>query len=95
MARVVKRGGRVVVLEITTPSRPPLSWFFDVWFDRVVPGLGESWAIVTPTAISPTRSSASPAPDELAALMSRCGLERVGWLLTAGGIIALHHGVAT
>ena len=28
MARVTKPGGRVVVLEITTPQRPPLSWFF-------------------------------------------------------------------
>ena len=27
MARVVRPGGRVVVLEITNPQRPPLSWF--------------------------------------------------------------------
>ena len=33
-------GGRVVILEITTPQRPPLSWFFRLWFDRVVPLLG-------------------------------------------------------
>ena len=38
MARVVRPGGRVVVLEITTPQRPPLSWFFRLWFDRIVPG---------------------------------------------------------
>src|SRR5437016_3807536 len=41
MVRVVRRGGRVVVLEITTPTRPPLSYFFELWFDRVVPGLGK------------------------------------------------------
>ena len=40
MARVVRPGGRVVVLEITTPTRPPLSLFYAVWFDRVVPVLG-------------------------------------------------------
>src|SRR2546423_4978699 len=40
MARVVRPGGRVVVLEITTPQRPPLSWFFGMWFDRVVPVMG-------------------------------------------------------
>src|SRR6185437_832963 len=28
MARVVRPGGRVVVLEITTPTRPPLSHFY-------------------------------------------------------------------
>ena len=41
MARVVRPGGRVVVLEITTPQRPPLSTFFSLWFDRVVPLLGK------------------------------------------------------
>lgn len=40
MTRVVRPGGRVVVLEITTPTRPPLSLFYRVWFDRVVPALG-------------------------------------------------------
>jgi len=40
MARVVRPGGRVVVLEITTPTRPPLSLFYRVWFDRLVPLLG-------------------------------------------------------
>src|SRR3954466_10702399 len=40
MARVVRPGGRVVVLEITTPTKPPLSTFFRVWFDRVVPLIG-------------------------------------------------------
>src|SRR3954465_13313837 len=40
MARVVRPGGRVVVLEITTPRRPPLSTFYSVWFDRIVPLIG-------------------------------------------------------
>jgi demethylmenaquinone methyltransferase/2-methoxy-6-polyprenyl-1,4-benzoquinol methylase len=40
MTRVVRPGGRVVVLEITTPVRPPLSTFYALWFDRIVPLLG-------------------------------------------------------
>src|ERR1019366_697711 len=40
MARVVRPGGRVVVLEITNPTRPPLSLFYGLWFDRFVPVLG-------------------------------------------------------
>jgi demethylmenaquinone methyltransferase/2-methoxy-6-polyprenyl-1,4-benzoquinol methylase len=40
MARVVRPGGRVVVLEFTTPTRPPMSIFYRLWFDRVVPLLG-------------------------------------------------------
>src|SRR5919204_5138968 len=44
MARVTAAGGRVVVLEITSPQRPPLSWFFRLWFDRVVRTLGRPCA---------------------------------------------------
>lgn len=40
MARVVRPGGKVMVLEFTTPRRPPLSLFYRLWFDRVVPLLG-------------------------------------------------------
>lgn len=95
MARVVKPGGRVVVLEITTPSRPPLSYFFRVWFDRVVPALGRM--VGDPDAYSylPRSVRRFPGPDELAALMWGCGLRPVRYLLTAGGIIALHVGVVS
>jgi demethylmenaquinone methyltransferase / 2-methoxy-6-polyprenyl-1,4-benzoquinol methylase len=47
MARVVRPGGRVVVLEITTPAKAPLSWFYGLWFDRLVPVLGRVVASLT------------------------------------------------
>jgi demethylmenaquinone methyltransferase/2-methoxy-6-polyprenyl-1,4-benzoquinol methylase len=40
MVRVVVPGGRVVVLELTTPTRAPLSVFYRLWFDRLVPAIG-------------------------------------------------------
>src|SRR5581483_10823466 len=40
LVRVLRPGGRLVILEITQPTRPPLSWFFSLWFDRLVPLLG-------------------------------------------------------
>jgi demethylmenaquinone methyltransferase/2-methoxy-6-polyprenyl-1,4-benzoquinol methylase len=92
MARVVRPRGRVVVLEITTPQRPPLSTFFELWFDHAIPALGR---IVDSQAYSYLPSSVRrfPGPEELAAVMSRCGLEQIRYVLTAGGIIALHVGV--
>jgi len=42
LARVVRGGGRVVVLEITTPLAPPLSSFYRLWFDGLVPALGRA-----------------------------------------------------
>src|SRR5215213_8425913 len=92
MARVVRPGGRVVVLEITTPQRPPLSTFFSIWFDRVVPALGKLAGNPDAYAYLPSSVKRFPAPDALAARMVAAGLADVRWILTAGGIIALHSG---
>src|ERR1700749_4799725 len=40
MARGLQPGGGVLILEIPQPTRPPLSTFYSLWFDRVVPLLG-------------------------------------------------------
>jgi demethylmenaquinone methyltransferase / 2-methoxy-6-polyprenyl-1,4-benzoquinol methylase len=92
MARVVKPGGRVVVLEITTPRRPPLSTFYSVWFDRVVPLIGRLTGEEEAYTYLPSSVRRFPAPDELAGAMKRAGLGEIRWILTAGGIIALHVG---
>jgi demethylmenaquinone methyltransferase/2-methoxy-6-polyprenyl-1,4-benzoquinol methylase len=92
MARVVRPGGRVVVLEITTPQRPPLSTFFSIWFDRVVPALGRLAGNPDAYAYLPSSVKRFPAPDALAARMVAAGLADVRWILTAGGIIAVHSG---
>ncbi len=46
MTRVVRPGGRVVVLEITTPVKPPLSTFYQLWFDRLVPFIGRATQVI-------------------------------------------------
>ena len=92
MARVVRPAGRVVVLEITTPRRPPLSTFFELWFDRAVPALGRLAGDAQAYSYLPSSVRRFPGPEELAALMWRCGLVEVRCVLTAGGIIALHAG---
>jgi demethylmenaquinone methyltransferase/2-methoxy-6-polyprenyl-1,4-benzoquinol methylase len=92
MARVVRPGGRVVVLEITVPRRPPLSTFFSIWFDRVVPALGRLAGDPDAYAYLPSSVKRFPGPEALAARMHAAGLDDVRWILTAGGIIALHVG---
>jgi demethylmenaquinone methyltransferase / 2-methoxy-6-polyprenyl-1,4-benzoquinol methylase len=92
MARVTRPGGRVVVLEITTPTKPPLSWFFRAWFDRVVPLLGRLAGDSDAYAYLPSSVRRFPAPEELGGKMASAGLVEVGWILTAGGIIAIHSG---
>jgi demethylmenaquinone methyltransferase / 2-methoxy-6-polyprenyl-1,4-benzoquinol methylase len=92
MARVVRPGGRVVVLEITTPQRPPLSTFFRVWFDRIVPLIGRLTGETLAYSYLPSSVRRFPAPEGLAAAMARAGLRDIRWILTAGGIIAIHVG---
>ena len=92
MARVVRPGGRVVVLEITTPRRPPLSSFYSVWFDRIVPLIGRLTGEDEAYTYLPSSVKRFPGPEGLAASMARAGLGEIRWILTAGGIIALHVG---
>jgi demethylmenaquinone methyltransferase/2-methoxy-6-polyprenyl-1,4-benzoquinol methylase len=92
MTRVVRPGGRVVVLEITTPHKPPLSTFYSVWFDRVVPLIGRLTGEDEAYTYLPSSVKRFPGPEGLAAAMERAGLRQIRWILTAGGIIALHVG---
>jgi demethylmenaquinone methyltransferase/2-methoxy-6-polyprenyl-1,4-benzoquinol methylase len=92
MSRVVRPGGRVVILEITTPERPPLSWFFRLWFDRIVPLMGRLAGDSEAYTYLPSSVRRFPNARGLGAAMTAVGLVDVRWLLTAGGIIAIHSG---
>jgi demethylmenaquinone methyltransferase / 2-methoxy-6-polyprenyl-1,4-benzoquinol methylase len=94
MARVVRPGGRVVVLEITTPRR--LKALHGLWFDRLVPRIG---GLVGGDKAAygylPASAKRFPSPPELAEKMTRAGLTEVTWRGFMGGIVALHHGRVT
>jgi demethylmenaquinone methyltransferase / 2-methoxy-6-polyprenyl-1,4-benzoquinol methylase len=112
MVRVVRPGGRIVVLEMTTPTRPPLSVFYRVWFDRVVPLIG---ALASLAARQSSRSASSASettiaqaytylpnsvkrfhsPEALAAELQLAGCGDIGYVLMAGGIIAVHGATVT
>jgi demethylmenaquinone methyltransferase/2-methoxy-6-polyprenyl-1,4-benzoquinol methylase len=92
MARVLKPGGRAVILEITQPQRRPLSTFYSVWFDRLVPLLGTLAGDRSAYTYLPESVKRFPAPEGLAAMMAAHGLEGIRYLKLAGGIIAIHSG---
>ncbi|MEX0993102.1 MAG: bifunctional demethylmenaquinone methyltransferase/2-methoxy-6-polyprenyl-1,4-benzoquinol methylase UbiE [Solirubrobacterales bacterium] len=93
MARVVRPGGRVAVLEITSPKRPPLSWFYSLWFEQVVPLLGTAAGDHDAYSYLPESVRRFPEAQELAARMDAVGLDAIRYLLLAGGIVAIHSGV--
>jgi len=84
----------VVVLEITTPTRAPLSHFYALWFDRVVPALGKVLPGGSAYTYLPASVKRFPSAEELADLMRSLGFGEVAFRLFGGSIVALHTGVA-
>jgi demethylmenaquinone methyltransferase/2-methoxy-6-polyprenyl-1,4-benzoquinol methylase len=91
LARILRPGGKLAVLEITRP-RGLLKPFFRLWFDVLVPLAGR----VLPGGKAYTYLPASvrrfPGPDDLSALLERAGFEDVRYRLLGGGSVALHVG---
>ena len=92
LARVLRPGGKLAVLEITRP-RGILKPFFRLWFDVFVPLIGK----VLPGGKAYTYLPASvrrfPGPEDLTGLFERTGFADVRYRLLGGGIVALHVGV--
>jgi demethylmenaquinone methyltransferase / 2-methoxy-6-polyprenyl-1,4-benzoquinol methylase len=91
LRRVLKPGGRLGILEITTPTGF-VAPFYRLWFDRIVPGMGKLLKGGSAYTYLPASVRRFPGPDELAGLMRQAGLDQVEYRTFAGGIVALHTG---
>ncbi len=91
LRRTLRPGGRLGILEITTPTGP-LAPFYRLWFDRIVPWLGKLLKGGSAYTYLPASVRRFPGPEELAALMRDAGFGDVAYKTFAGGIVALHTG---
>jgi demethylmenaquinone methyltransferase/2-methoxy-6-polyprenyl-1,4-benzoquinol methylase len=94
MTRVLRPGGRVLVLEFSKPVLPLLAPAYDTYSFRVLPALGR---LVAGDAASYRYLAESirmhPDQEALAALMAEAGLEDTHYFNLSGGIVALHVGL--
>jgi len=93
LRRVLRPGGRLGILETTTP-RGPRRIFYRLWFDRIVPLLGKLLRGGSAYTYLPASVRRFPGPEDLAALLRDAGFGDVSFRLLAGGIVALHRGTA-
>ncbi len=92
--RVLRPGGRLTILEFSTPVFPGLKAFYDWYSLRVLPRIG-AWISGDGSAYTYLPESIRTFPDQrsLAAELEAAGFREVHWTNLTGGIVALHVGV--
>lgn len=94
MRRVLRPGGRIVVLEFSTPPSRSLWRLYNWYFYNVLPRVGglltgkeRAYRYLTDTV---TEFPGAPA---FAAALEECGFATVSWRALTGGIVCIHTGV--
>jgi demethylmenaquinone methyltransferase/2-methoxy-6-polyprenyl-1,4-benzoquinol methylase len=91
--RILKPGGKLYIMEFSLPDNPVLRFFYKLYFDHVLPPLG-NWLSRTNYAYSYLMESvyAFPGPEEFSEEIRRAGFAQVGQTPLTGGIARIHQG---
>ncbi|MFO7279391.1 MAG: ubiquinone/menaquinone biosynthesis methyltransferase [Thermoanaerobacterales bacterium] len=89
LARVLRPGGRIALLEVATPPNRLLRWGHGVYFGKVVPVIGGLISDAAAYRYLPRSVAYLPPPDELRAMVAAAGFTNVDRRLLSGGIAQL------
>ena len=91
MRRVLRPGGRLVVLEFSRPEGPVLSRLYRLYLRGLLPRVGDAASGASgPYHYLARTIAAWPDAPTLAGRLREAGFDAVGWALLTGGIVAVH-----
>ncbi len=91
VARAVRPGGRIALLEVAEPTCRVLRWGHRLYFGRVVRSSAGSCRTGRPTATLPDSLRLLPAPDQLADQLETASFDDVDHHVFSGGIAPTPH----
>lgn len=89
LARVLRPGGRISLLEVATPPNPIMRWGHAVYFGKVVPLIGGLVSDPAAYRYLPRSVAYLPEPEALAAMIAGAGFGDVDRRLLSGGVAQL------
>lgn len=89
LVRVLRPGGRIALLEVSTPGNPLIRWGHGVYFNHVVPRIGGLLSDRSAYAYLPRSVSYLPEPERLVRMLGDAGLTDVEHRQLSGGITQL------
>ena len=91
IARVTKSGGRIALLDVSTPTNPLIRWGNSLYFGKVVPRIGGLLSNRAAYNYLPKSVAYLPAPEKLVDMLQLAGFEHVRHEQLSGGLTQLMH----
>ena len=91
IGRVVKQGGRIALLDVSTPTNPLIRWGNSIYFGKVVPRIGGLLSNRAAYNYLPKSVAYLPSPSAMVRMLEEAGFEHVQHEQLSGGLTQLMH----